>query len=319
MIEISGITKNFGTLNALKGVSFTAKKGQVLGFLGANGAGKTTTMDIICGCLGADQGQVNICGYDMLAFPKEAKAKIGYLPDEPPLHLDMTVSGFLRYVAKIRLVPKKDLAARVCSVMERLSLMEVQHRLVGNLSKGYKQRVGLAAAMVHDPEVLVLDEPTEGLDPSQIAQIRSLIRELSEDHTIVLSSHILSEVESTCDEIVILNKGSIVASGSFSELQKLTRPGELFKLQVACRAEELAQVLCSLKGIEASLLPCEEEKTGSSSLHLKIEKDLGNLDEVISIVVKEGYGLRALVPLGSSLEEVFMELTSDHKNREVPS
>jgi ABC-2 type transport system ATP-binding protein len=194
MIEVNGLSKNYGDLAALSNVSFTVEKGQIVGFLGANGAGKSTTMDILCGCIGADSGFAKVAGFDITERPLEAKRRLGYLPDVAPLHHDMLVSDYIAYAAELHKVERGQIAARVSATIEKLALGDVRNRVIGNLSKGYRQRVGLAQALVHDPEVLVLDEPTEGLDPTQIAEIRKLIKSLAGQHTILLSSHILSEV-----------------------------------------------------------------------------------------------------------------------------
>jgi ABC-2 type transport system ATP-binding protein len=192
MIEVIGLSKRYGAVQALNNVSFSVSKGQIVGFLGANGAGKTTTMDIMCGCIGADAGTATIAGYDVTEHPLEVKRRLGYLPDVAPLHPEMRVEEFVTYAGRLHQIPGTQLRQRVGETLEKLSLGAVRRRLIGNLSKGYRQRVALAQAIVHNPEVLVLDEPTEGLDPNQIVQIRELIRSLAGHHTIILSSHILS-------------------------------------------------------------------------------------------------------------------------------
>ena len=218
MIEVKGLTKTYGEVKALDKVSFKVEKGQVVGFLGSNGAGKTTTMDILCGCLSADAGSAKICGIDITENPIEAKRKLGYLPDTPPLYNDMIVEDMIRFSAEINEVRTENLSAKIGEVIEKLSLQDVRSRLVGNLSKGYRQRVALANALVHSPEVLILDEPTEGLDPNQIAQMRDVINTLRGDHTVLLSSHILHEIESICDSLVVINSGKIVATDTYENL-----------------------------------------------------------------------------------------------------
>jgi ABC-2 type transport system ATP-binding protein len=308
MIEVRDISKRYGTIDALKNVSFTVKKGHIVGFLGANGAGKTTTMDILCGCIGPDQGSVSISGFDITEQPKEAKQRLGYLPDEPPLHNDMKVEQYVSYAAKLRGVAKADLNARVNETINKLSLESVRHRLIGNLSKGYRQRVGLAQCLVHNPEVLVLDEPTEGLDPSQIIQIRDLIKSLKGDHTIILSSHILSEVESICDEIVIIDRGQVVEQGTYNELVARGESGGKFHLRVRQAGAELVGKLEKIQGL-ANI------KLINPGKHL-IEFDApsqGNvLDQVATMVVSGGHGLSELSSKSKSLEDIFLQLTQTH-------
>lgn len=308
MIEVKGLSKRFGQLQALNDVSFTVEKGQIVGFLGANGAGKTTTMDILCGCIGADAGTAVIAGYDITEQPIEAKKRLGYLPDVPPLHSEMSVEDFVTYAAKLHQVPLNALHTRVNDTLERLSLTDVRHRLVGNLSKGYRQRVALAQAIVHDPEVLVLDEPTEGLDPGQIVQIRELIRSLGGKHTILLSSHILSEVQNTCDRIVIINKGKIVTQGTYDELTRDLSQGKVFRLRVARSANE---ALTRLKGLPGIVHARIEDDHGEDAIEFGIEKSASDNapEDVARAVMDGGFGFRELRQKTKSLEEVFFQVT----------
>lgn len=304
MIEVVGITKNFDQIRAVSNVSFTVEEGQVLGFLGVNGAGKTTTLDILCGCLGPDEGSVKICGYDIGTDPRAAKSLLGYLPDDPPLHLDMTVYNYVRYVAEIRRVSHKKSDKSVKLALDKLGLLESCQRIIGNLSKGYRQRVGIAAAIVHEPKVLVLDEPTEGLDPSQISNIRELIKELSSDHTILLSSHILSEVEAMCDRILIIDRGQIVAGGTHGELkEQINKKSHQFKVTIKERSSNLVEVL---RGFDYDF----DFKVLDEHTILLTMVDEKNLDVVLSVIVSNKFGLRSLHHYKSSLEEIFMELTS---------
>jgi ABC-2 type transport system ATP-binding protein len=308
MIEVKGLSKRYGQLQALDNVSFTVERGQIVGFLGANGAGKTTTMDILCGCSGADNGTAVIAGFDITEQPVEAKKRLGYLPDVPPLHLEMTVEDYVTYAAKLHKVPGNALNTRVSDTLQRLSLNDVKHRLVGNLSKGFRQRVALAQAIVHDPEVLVLDEPTEGLDPGQIVQIRELIRSLAGKHTILLSSHILSEVQNTCDRIVIINKGRIVTQGTYDELTRDLSEGKVFRLRVAKSAGD---ALARLKGLPGIVHAHIEEDHGHDSIEFGLDKSAGENapEEVAKAVIDGGYGLRELHQKTKSLEEVFFQVT----------
>lgn len=213
MIEVQNLVKRYGEIDAVKGVSFEVKKGDVLGFLGPNGAGKTTTMRILTGFLPPTSGLVKIAGHDVTQEPMEVKRRIGYLPETPPLYMDMTVRSYLKFVGQIKGVASDDLSTRIDWAVQKCGLMDVHKRVIANLSKGYKQRVGLAQAILHKPEVLILDEPTVGLDPRQIREIRDLIKELAGEHTVVLSTHILPEVSVTCKNILIINRGKIVAQG----------------------------------------------------------------------------------------------------------
>ena len=305
MIEVSGLSKNYGDLAALSNVSFTVEKGQIVGFLGANGAGKSTTMDILCGCIGADSGAAKVAGYDITEHPLEAKKRLGYLPDVAPLHLDMIVDEYVTYAAEIRKIDRSSIKSRVDSTIDKLALGDVRKRLIGNLSKGSRQRVGLAQAMVHDPEVLVLDEPTEGLDPTQIAEIRKLVRSLAGQHTILLSSHILSEVQNTCDKIIIINRGKIVTQGTYEQLAASMESGHIYKLKVARNGANAMTTLgrLGLQNLKAGANPEDIEFAVAASSGDQI------LDDVAKAVVDGGFGIRGLSLKTKSLEDVFLQLT----------
>lgn len=309
MIEVSGLSKRFGSVQALKDISFQVGKGQIVGFLGANGAGKTTTMDIMCGCIGADTGSVKIGGFDVTEQPLDAKRRLGYLPDVAPLHTEMRVEDFITYSARLHQVPKTKLRARVAETMDRLDLGDVRGRLVGNLSKGFRQRVALAQAIVHDPDVLVLDEPTEGLDPKQIAQIRDMIRGLAGQHTIILSSHILSEVQNTCDHIIIIHNGAVVQQGSYDQLLQHMQSGRIYRIRVAKDAQRLASTLVASGGVIAPRAVGE----GDQEVEFGLAKGAGDgvLDEVARKVIDGGFGLRELALKTKTLEEVFFQLTKN--------
>lgn len=307
MIEVSGLTKRYGTVHALSDISFKVEKGQIVGFLGANGAGKTTTMDIICGCIGADQGSVKICDFDVTEQPIEAKKRLGYLPDIPPLHADMPVEEFIDYAARLRKVSAAERKAKVDSVIEKLSLGEVRKRLVGNLSKGFRQRVALAQALVHDPDVLVLDEPTEGLDPTQIIHIRELIKSLAGQHTIILSSHILSEVQAMCDHIVIIHKGRIVTQGTYQELLAQIESGTHYRIRVSRDGRKLSNDLSSISGISRVEAAAEDDNSIDFFVPSnQIEQTVG---QVAKKALEGGYGLTELTTKAKSLEEIFLQLT----------
>lgn len=228
MIEVRNLTKRYGDIDAIRGISFTADKGQILGFLGPNGAGKTSTMRIITGFMPASSGTVTVAGFDIFESSLEVRKRVGYLPENPPLYNDMTVDSYLRFVAKIRGVARGEIDAAVAAAADRCALRDVRSRIVGHLSKGYRQRVGLAQALIHDPKVLVLDEPTIGLDPKQIIDIRSLIRDLSGERTVILSTHILPEVQQLCDKVVIINRGRIAVESSLAELTEQRSLEEVF-------------------------------------------------------------------------------------------
>ena len=306
MIEASSLEKRFGEHLALDGVSFRVEKGQIVGFLGANGAGKTTTMDILCGCLGATRGSAVIAGHDIAEEPLEVKKRIGYLPDEPPLHNDMRVRDFIEYAGRLHKMDRATLQKRVPLVIEQLSLGSVEHRLVGNLSKGYRQRVGLAQALIHDPEVLILDEPTEGLDPIQIIQIRELIRSFKGSHTILFSSHILSEVESICDELIIIHKGKVVEQGRYQEIMQKSSTHRQYELQVRQGAAQLKGELERMPG----LLELRQSASGQEKIEFILNTEEASLDEVIQRVLAGSYGIEAISPKSKSLEDVFFQLAN---------
>ena len=296
------LTKRSGKIVALDDVYFEVKEGNIVGFLGSNGAGKTTTMDIICGCAGCDKGSVTVDGFDVTQNPTEAKRNIGYLPDEPPIYSDMTVEDYLTYAAHLRKVPGSKVKARVNEVIERLSIGNVRHRIVGNLSKGYRQRVGLAQALVHDPKILILDEPTEGLDPSQIVQIRELIKSLGKTHTILISSHILSEVQNTCDHMIIINDGKIIEQGSFEEIANKVSSGGRHILKVVSGFEECVTELQGLGCLSSVKLG------GSSGQDIEFSCDGDRIPEdLIKVALK--YGIKQIRSDGGNLEEVFLKLT----------
>lgn len=305
MIEVVGLKKTFGSTVALSDISFEVAKGQIVGFLGANGAGKTTTMDILTGCIGADAGLAKIGGFEISENPIDVKRKIGYLPDEPPLHKEMQVQEFLSYAGKLHGLRGDKLSVRVADLIERLELGSNRKRLVGHLSKGFRQRVGLAQALIHDPEVLILDEPTEGLDPHQIHQIREMIRGLKGHHTILFSSHILSEVESVCDRLVIVDKGRVVEQGTHQELILRLDGGREYHVKVRqgalALAGDLEQGFVGLTGIKVL-------DDGETVRFLTKEGD-EVLDQVARCVLDKGYGLRELAGRSKKLEDVFFQIT----------
>ena len=307
MIEVSGLSKRYGAVQALNNVSFSVAKGQIVGFLGANGAGKTTTMDIMCGCIGADAGTATIAGYDITEQPLEVKRRLGYLPDVAPLHPEMRIEEFVTYAGRLHKIPGTELQRRVSETLEKLSLGAVRRRLIGNLSKGYRQRVALAQAIVHNPDVLVLDEPTEGLDPNQIVQIRELIRSLAGHHTIILSSHILSEVQNTCDHLIIVHNGTVVQTGSYEDLTRAMKSGRIYRLKVARNGAAAMSNLAELAAAQHPRLVDAAEHELEFSLAGSTDEAV--LDNVARRMIDGGFGLRELAVKTKSLEEVFFQLT----------
>ena len=308
MIEVQHLTKRYGPFTAVNDVSFTVPRGEILGFLGPNGAGKTTTMRVLTGYMPPTEGKALVAGYDVFEQPIEAKRRIGYLPETPPLYPDMTVRDYLTFVAKIKNVPRADRKARLDTVMERTRIADMANRHCGKLSKGYKQRVGLAQALLHNPDVLILDEPTAGLDPKQIIETRQLIKELAGDHTIILSTHILPEVSQTCQRVVIINKGRVVAIDSPDNLTARLRGSETMYLQVDAAGADAQPVLAAIPGVTTVRTA---ESRGALSTY-EVESDTGHdvRRDLAAAVVGRGWGLLELRPLRMSLEDIFLQLTT---------
>jgi ABC-2 type transport system ATP-binding protein len=310
MIEVQHLTKRYGPLTAVDDVSFRVEKGEIFGFLGPNGAGKTTTMRVLTGYMPATEGQAVVAGYDLLTHPIEAKRRIGYLPETPPLYPDMTVREYLTFVARIKTpgLSKSDRSMRVDHVMQRTRVDDVAGKHCGKLSKGYRQRVGLAQALIHDPEVLILDEPTAGLDPKQIIETRDLIRSLAGDHTIVLSTHILPEVSQTCQRVVIINKGRVVVVDTPENLtHQLAGAATLYVMVDG--DEDASPALLAVPGVEqVSVADRHGSAVGyeiESTPHRDVRRD------VARAVVDRGWGLLELRPMRLSLEEIFLQLTTE--------
>src|SRR5215207_2434224 len=309
MIEVQHLTKQYGTVTAVSDVSFRVETGEILGFLGPNGAGKTTTMRIITGYMPATEGRVTVAGYDVFTQPIEAKRRTGYLPETPPLYPDMTVREYLNFVARIKGVPRREIRSRVAGAMTKTRVADMAGRHCAKLSKGYRQRVGLAQAILHNPDVLVLDEPTAGLDPKQIIETRQLIRDLSGSHTIVLSTHILPEVSQTCQRVVIINKGKMVAVDTPDNLTARLRGTETIYLQIAAPAAEVESGLTSVAGLtRVAATPVRE---GLVDVHVDHESGRDVRRELAATVVNRGWGLLELRPMKLSLEDVFLTLTTD--------
>ena len=314
MIEVSGITKEFGRVTAVSGLTFSVAKGEVLGFLGPNGAGKTTTMRILTGFIPATRGTAVVAGHDILSQPLEAKRKIGYLPENPPLYPEMTVFDYLEFVARIKGVPRARRRTRVDESLEKCSLADVRDNLAGKLSKGYRQRLGLAQALVHEPEVLILDEPTAGLDPKQINVTRALIRSLGHDHTVVLSTHILPEVVMTCDRVVILNQGSVVAQGTTQSLIDQFRQAEELQVVVEGPEPEVLRTLRAQDGVFTAEPLRRDGDTVTYRLSVAPGGDVRR--QLASSIVRAGHGLLGLHQEGMTLEEVYLRVVSSEEPRE---
>jgi len=313
MIEVQHLTKRYGPVTAVDDVSFRVEKGEILGFLGPNGAGKTTTMRVITGYMPATEGKAVVAGYDVFTHPLEAKARTGYLPETPPLYGDMTVREYLTFVSRIKLgkTTKAERAMRVDHAMKRTHVDDMANRHCSKLSKGYRQRVGLAQAILHNPEVLILDEPTAGLDPKQIIETRQLIKELAGTHTIILSTHILPEVSQTCDRVVIINKGRVVAIDTPSNLTARLRGSETMYLQVDAGGQDAAPALQSVPGV----LNVSIADTHDGIVAYEISSDRGRdiRRDLARAVVTSNWGLLELRPSRMSLEEIFLSLTTEEK------
>ncbi|MGE3178135.1 MAG: ABC transporter ATP-binding protein [Vicinamibacterales bacterium] len=309
MIEVQHLTKRYGRFTAVDDVTFRVERGEILGFLGPNGAGKTTTMRILTGYMPATDGKAMVAGFDVFDQPIEAKRRIGYLPETPPLYPDMSVRDYLSFVAKIKGVPASERRPRLDAVMERTRIADMARRACGKLSKGYKQRVGLAQALIHNPDVLVLDEPTAGLDPKQIIETRQLIKELAGDHTIVLSTHILPEVSQTCQRVVIINKGRVVAVDSPENLTSRLRGAETMYLQVEAPGDTAGPVLAQLPGV--TRVSQVEARDGITAFEVESERGQDVRRELARTVVSSGWGLLELRPTRASLEDVFLSLITE--------
>jgi len=306
MIQVQNLTKRYGNLVAIDNVSFRVGQGEILGFLGPNGAGKTTTMRIISGYMPPTDGTVRVGDFDVLEDPIKAKRQIGYLPENPPLYNDMTVQGYLDFVADIKNVSGKNKKAKIDLAMERCGITDVRKRLIGNLSKGYRQRIGIAQAIVHDPAVLVLDEPTIGLDPKQIIEIRYLIKSLAGDRTVILSTHLLPEVTMTCTRVVIINEGKIVLEESLETLSQRVNGAQMLflKLNYNDKSNDVNEKILSLPTVSE----VKESAYGEFIIQTKGGADIR--EELVKMVVKNGWGLLELRPLTHALEEVFLRVIS---------
>ena len=316
MISVKDLTKKYARSTAVDHISFEVQKGEVVGFLGPNGAGKTTTMRILTCFLPPTEGTATVAGFDVIEQPIEVKKRIGYLPEAPPIYPEMDAAEYLTFVGRLKGLSGSELRRRIDDVCERCSIGDVKKKLLGKLSKGYRQRVGLAQAIIHNPEVLILDEPTAGLDPKQINETRDLIRSLAGDHTIILSTHILSEVEQTCEKVIIINKGRLMATDSVENLQNRARGAESVLVEVASRngdldSQSVAQRLEQIAGVSRVL--SKESWEGRVVFEIESQKNQSVRGDIARAVVEGGWDLNELRTATASLEEIFLQLTEDQK------
>ena len=319
MIEVQHLTKRYGRVTAVDNLNFRVERGEILGFLGPNGAGKTTTMRILTGYMPATEGKAVVAGFDVFDQPMEAKRRTGYLPETPPLYPEMTVREYLQFVAKIKIkgISPAERRSRVEDAMRRTRVDDMASRHCGKLSKGYRQRVGLAQAIIHNPEVLILDEPTAGLDPKQIIETRQLVKELAGTHTIILSTHILPEVAQTCDRVVIINKGRVVAIDTPANLTARLRGSETMYVQVDALGQDAGALLRLLPGVlDVSVADTHDGITG---FDISSEKGRDVRRELARAVVSQDWGLLELRPSRMSLEEIFLSLTTEEKVEAIPN
>ena len=308
MIEVSHLTKRYGGHTAVSDLSFTIEKGQIYGFLGPNGAGKSTTMNIMTGCLAASEGEVRIDGHDIFEEPQQAKRLIGYLPEQPPLYLDRTPREYLTFVGRAKGIKDKALPEQIGRVMEVTQITDVADRLIKHLSKGYRQRVGIAQALLGDPEVVILDEPTVGLDPKQIIEIRSLIQSLGQKHTVILSSHILSEVQAVCQTILIISKGHLVACDTPENLERLFSGSAAVDLTVEAGEAQTREILAPLDHIRS--VDVRPEGADRCQVTLETDGDEGVCRAVFFAFSRAGRVILRMTDAKASLEDIFIELTS---------
>jgi len=314
MISVKDLSKRYARNTAVDHISFEVEKGQIVGFLGPNGAGKTTTMRVLTCFLPPSSGTATVAGFDVLEAPLEVKRRIGYLPEAPPLYLEMRTAEYLTFVGRLKGLSGAELQHRVDTVCERCAAGDVKNKLLGKLSKGYRQRVGLAQAIIHNPEVLILDEPTAGLDPKQINETRDLIKGLAGDHTIILSTHILPEVEQTCEKVIIINKGKLVATDSVNNLQSRARGAELVLVEVAGRkgaldAGSVQERLEKVAGV--GRVAFKEKKPTGDTFEVESLKDKFVRGDLARAVVEAGWDLNEMRTSAVSLEEIFLQLTGD--------
>ena len=318
MIEVQNLTKVYGGKTAVEDVSFKIRNGRIYGLLGPNGAGKSTTMNIIAGCLSPTEGTVLINGYDVCDQPLEAKRQIGYLPEQPPLFTDMTPAEYLTFVAEAKGVSDEIIDRQVKEAMAVTDLVSVKNRLIRNLSKGYRQRVGIAQAILGSPDIIILDEPTVGLDPKQLADIRALIRKLGEKLTVIVSSHILSEISELCDHVIILSEGHVVADDDMAELEARMNPETTLRMTVKADEAGARAVLKSIEGVNTVTKLSENETEGTVTLRVTTTTEADLRDEIFFAMAERRYAVLSTETVEQSLEEIFLSLTAKKsKSKEV--
>ena len=310
MIEVKNLVKVYGKNKAVDNLNFTVEKGQILGFLGPNGAGKSTTMNIITGYISATEGEVTIAGYDILKEPENAKAHIGYLPEQPPIYMDMTVREYLTFASKIKGVKKKDIEEEVEYAMEATKIVVMQDRLIANLSKGYKQRVGIAAALLGNPEVLILDEPTVGLDPKQIIEIRDLIKNLAEKHTVILSSHILQEISAVCDRVIIINHGKLILDENLADLNKNIEDAQALVITVRTSKTKIEEIFADKTYIREMNISNSAD-SGCVDVKIYPNEQMDIREDVYKTIVENNITMLQMYIDKKSLEDIFIEATTD--------
>jgi len=310
MIEVKNLTKNYGDFTAISNVSFNVKEGEIMGFLGPNAAGKTTTMRVITGYLSATSGTVTVAGYDTYNDSLKAKQAIGYLPEKPPVYPELSVRSYLKFVAEIKGVPGREISRSVELAMEKTNTHNVSNKLIGTLSKGYQQRVGLAQALVHNPRVLILDEPTVGLDPTQIIEVRNLIKSLKDSHTVVISTHILPEVSVTCSRVVIINKGNIIAEDTPQNLTKSVTADEHLELTISSGKdiESVKSVISAIEGVTSVSVTNFGDKKDVFKAHVDMMSCFDNAPNLASKIVKADFKLHEMRVIELSLEDIFLKL-----------
>ena len=316
MIEVKNLTKNYGSFAALKGISFHIEKGEVIGFLGPNGAGKTTTMRILTCFMPPTSGRAIVAGYDVFSDSLAVRKRVGYLPENVPLYHEMTTHGYLKYVAKIKGTPQKELTNRIDYVMNACGLLDRQHQIIGQLSKGYRQRVGLAQSLIHNPDIIILDEPTSGLDPRQVIEIRELVKELGKDRTIILCTHILAEVSLTCERVIIINEGEIagdilLSNGSVSSIERASgtqaslNNSNTLDLEIHGNPQEIESALAEIPGVDVI-----DIRDSIYRVSYPIDVDLRS--NISSTIIARGWKLLEMRSIEMTIEEVFLRLTSRH-------
>lgn len=310
MIEVRNLTKKYGDHFAVQDISFSLEKGKIYGLLGPNGAGKSTTMNIMTGYIAATSGEVIIEGHDIFKEAEEAKKHIGYLPEIPPLYMDMTVWEYLFTVADLKGVPKSERKSMIGDVMEKVMITNMKDRLIKNLSKGYKQRVGIAQTLIGNQDIIILDEPTVGLDPKQIIEIRTLIKQLGEDHTVLISSHILSEIGAVCDHVVIINKGHLVVSDSTENLEKLFKGQDILCLSAQGELEKIQNILREFPALSIADMK-EAEEAETYRFQLKVQDQADYRKQLFFRFAEAGIPLLEISRAGMSLEDIFLEITEE--------